>query len=305
MPALGSLTPRLVAIGAAVAAVTALAYPTVVGWQFAHNLMAPAPFERPDTPERYKLAYEAVEVPSARTGAPLKGWLFKNPRSGDRAVLFLHGWRSHKRHMLKDYLSWLARRYTVLAFDHPGHGDSPPGVTTLGDREREDAASALAMLVDRGYTRVGVLGTSMGGTTAIGLAAQDPRVKAVVSEATFARPQDITQGYLRSRGFVWPEAIGLATLLVMNARTGRDLAEAGAERAIARLAPRPVFLIHGDADHVILPDNARRLYAAAQMPKTLWVVPGADHMSEDGKSPHALQPAEYERRVGGFFERHL
>lgn len=301
--ALPALLPRLVAGGAALAAVAALAYPTVVGWQFAHTLMAPAPFEKPDDPARYGLAPERVAVASPRGN--LRGWFFKQPASGDRAVLFLHGWRSHKQHMLKDYLSWLAKRYSVLAFDHPGHGESPAGLTTLGDREREDAGAALALLRQRGYTRIGLLGTSMGGTTAIGLAVQEPRVRAVVSEATFARQRDITFGYLRSKGFVWPEAIALATLTVMNWRTGRDLEAAGAERAIGRLAPRPVLLIHGDADHVIPPDNARRLYAAAKEPKALWVVPRADHMSEDATSPHALAPAEYERRVSAFFDRHL
>jgi pimeloyl-ACP methyl ester carboxylesterase len=299
------LLPRLVAALAGLAALTAIAYPAVVGYQFAGTLMAPTPFARPDAPEHYHLAYEKVDVVSPRSAAPLKGWLFPNPKAEGRAILFLHGWRSHKQHMLRPYLSWLAKRYTVLAFDHPGHGESPAGMTTLGDREREDAAAALALLRARGYSRIGVLGTSMGGTTAIGLAAQDLGVKAVVSEATFARQRDLPVGYLRGHGFFAPEAVAFATLVMLDWRTGRDLEAASAEQAIAKLSPRPVFLIHGDADHVVLPESAQRLFAAAHEPKSLWVVPHADHMSEDATCPHALQPAEYERRVTTFFDQNL
>jgi fermentation-respiration switch protein FrsA (DUF1100 family) len=145
----------------------------------------------------------------------------------------------------------------------------------------------------------------MGGTTAIGLAARDPGVLGVVSEATFARQRDLPLGYLRRHGFAFPEACAFATLLALDLRTGRDLEGASAERQIARLAPRPVFLIHGLADHVVLSDNAQRLFAAASEPKSLWLVPGADHMSEDATSPHALAPAAYESRVTAFFDRAL
>lgn len=305
VPPRPKLLKRLVGALAGVALLASVGYPALVGYQMAGTLIAPTPFARPDAPEHYHLAYEKVDVASPRSAAPLKGWLFPNAHAEGRAILFIHGWRSHKQHMLKPYLSWLARRYTVLAFDHPGHGESPAGVTTLGDREREDAEAGLKLLRARGYTRLGVLGTSMGGTTAIGVAAEDLGVKAVVSEATFARQRDLPLQYLRSHGFVAPELVAFATLLMLDWRTGRDLEAASAEGAIARLAPRPVFLIHGDADHVIAPDNAQRLFAAASEPKSLWIVPHADHMSEDAKSPHALAPAEYERRVTRFFDANL
>lgn len=300
-----SRAPRLILAFAAALMTVALAYPAVVGWQFASVLIAPSPFDHPDDPKKYGLGVQKVEIKSPRVTAPLSGWLFENAKAQGRAVLFLHGWRSHKQHMLKDYLRWLSARYTVLAFDHPGHGESPAGMTTLGDREREDAAAALALLRERGHSRIGVFGASMGGTTAIGLAAQDAGIKAVVSDATFARPQNITLGYYRDHNFYFPEVLAQSTLLAMNLRTGRNLEESAAERMIAQIAPRPVFLIHGTADTVITPDNGDLLLAAAKEPKALWKVEGADHLSEAEKSPYATQPAEYEQRVTSFFDKHL
>ena len=58
-------------------------------------------------------------------------------------------------------------------------------------------------------------------------------------------------------------------------------------------------------DHVVSSENAHRLLEAAAEPKSLWLVPGADHMSEDATSPHALAPAAYESRVTAFFDRAL
>lgn len=283
----------------------ALGLTAYVDWQVSSALLHPAPFARPDMPSHYGLAYRSVDIPSPRVTRPLKGWLFENPHADGRAVLFLHGWRSHKQHMLKDYLSWLARHYTVLAFDHPNHGESPEGPTTLGDLERIDAKAALGLLRQRGYKRLGVMGVSMGGTTAIGLAAQTKDLRAVVSEGTFATPPEASFGYFQGKGFWLPDWLSVTTAGMLSARAGRNLWEASAERQIARLAPRPVLLIHGSKDTVVLPGNAQRLYGLAKGPKELWFVPGADHVSDPDAGPHALRPAEYERRVTAFFDRTL
>ncbi len=295
------IASRVIAAGI----VAALGLTAYVDWQVSSALMHPSPFANPDSPDRYGLSYRSIDIRSPRLTAPLKGWLFENPQAGGRAVLFLHGWRSHKEHMLKDYVSWLARRYTVLAFDHPNHGQSPAGPTTLGDLEQVDAAAALAELRRRGYGRLGVMGVSMGGTTAIGLAASAKDLKAIVSEGTYASPPGASLGYFKNHGFVMPEWLAFTTASMLSARTGRNLWDASAERHIAALAPRPVLLIHGTRDSVVLPGNAHRLHALAKEPRELWMVPEADHVSDPVKGPHALRPAEYERKVLGFFDRTL
>jgi pimeloyl-ACP methyl ester carboxylesterase len=276
-----------------------------VAWQFSSFLLYPKPFAHPDDPARYGLKPEAVAIRSPRLDLPLKGWFFQNPAAHGRAVLFLHGWRSHRQHMLKPYLSWLARGYSVLAFDHPGCGESPAGIATLGAGERDDAEAALRLLESRGYTRLAVFGVSMGGTTAIDLAAGHPEIRAVVSEATYARPVELTQPFLIRKGFPFPYLVGEAVIAVASARAGRDIASAAAIDAVPRLAGRPLFLVHGTADHVIAPENAQWLFDAAPGPKQLWWVPGADHISEDAKSPPAVAGAAYAQRVRAFLDQAL
>jgi fermentation-respiration switch protein FrsA (DUF1100 family) len=69
---------------------------------------------------------------------------------------------------------------------------------------------------------------------------------------------------------------------------------------IARISPRPVFIIQGLADGSIPAGSAQRLYDAAGEPRLLWLETGIGHM---GMYP--ADPEGYESRVIGFFDTYL
>ena len=79
-------------------------------------------------------------------------------------------------------------------------------------------------------------------------------------------------------------------------RDDEPLASLGAGDVVGEIAPRPLLLIaapnsgHGE-------DLNRDYLAAAHAPKQLWEIPESDHVG--GIS---ARPAEYERRVAGFFD---
>jgi hypothetical protein len=81
---------------------------------------------------------------------------------------------------------------------------------------------------------------------------------------------------------------------------GTDSASVAPVAHVAAISPRPVFLIYGDADRLILPDDSRLLFARAGAPKQAWKIAGAGHVGGYG-----MAGAEYERRVAGFFHRAL
>ena len=81
---------------------------------------------------------------------------------------------------------------------------------------------------------------------------------------------------------------------------GHSVADVSPLRVVARIAPRPLLLIHGMADDTIPPHDSQLLYDAAGQPKQLWLVPGAAHVGS-----HLARPAEYERRVSHFFANAL
>jgi pimeloyl-ACP methyl ester carboxylesterase len=68
---------------------------------------------------------------------------------------------------------------------------------------------------------------------------------------------------------------------------------------LSRRIKRPVFFIY--AGHGQGGENlSAKFYAAANEPKTLWKISDAEHTGGI-----EARPAEYERRVVGFFDRNL
>jgi pimeloyl-ACP methyl ester carboxylesterase len=140
----------------------------------------------------------------------------------------------------------------------------------------------------------------MGAGIALQSAAADPRIEAVVAEASFANLREASYDYAglrRSplfgmtifRPFSW-------TLLYRGEElTGFPIAEVSPEKAVAS-RPFPVLLICDEKDEALPCRHTRRIYAAARGPKQLWEVPGAFHTAALG-----FQPAEFHRRVLEFF----
>ena len=62
----------------------------------------------------------------------------------------------------------------------------------------------------------------------------------------------------------------------------------------------PVLFVHAENDPIMPVNDSRTLHGLAQGPKELWIVPNARH-----EDVHEVAKEEYQRRIGGFFARHL
>jgi pimeloyl-ACP methyl ester carboxylesterase len=231
------------------------------------------------------------------------------------AILLLHGYSGSIAPDLLEYGPFLRRAAGVLGLDFRGHGGSDDGPSTFGLLETEDIAGALAWLGERGITRVALMGTSMGGISAIAavavlgdgtLVAADgdptaprdvdiaprPIVVAIVADST-APELEVPVG-TRVRGpagrFVAARLFdGVARVL------GADPRGTEPSRVIGLLDSVPLLLIHGEADRTVPIADGRRLAALAGAATEHWVVPGADHSAS-----HAVAGDDYERRVTNF-----
>lgn len=100
--------------------------------------------------------------------------------SGEQRVLVLHGWALDSEIWFDARALTDQTRFTYAYFDFPGYGSHRPA--PLADGMEGMAAAALAAADSLGWDRFGVLGHSMGGTTALHLATLAPeRVSAVVA----------------------------------------------------------------------------------------------------------------------------
>jgi len=228
------------------------------------------------------------------------------------AILLLHGWSGSVTPDLLDVGPFLRRTAAVLGLDFRGHGGSDDAPTTFGLLEVEDVAGALAWLGERGIRRVAIVGSSMGGITAIAsvavlgdgrLASADrdldapaatveaprPRICAVVADSVTPELAVVVGSRLR---LPFGRRIANRAFARMARHVGGDPRETQPIDVVALVEDVPLLLIHGDADRTLPLKDARRLAAAAPGGTVHLVIEGADH----GRG-HAVDPVRYEAAV--------
>jgi pimeloyl-ACP methyl ester carboxylesterase len=214
-----------------------------------------------------------------------------DPGPAELGIVVAHGLAgSWRRAGIRRAAAALARVGGVVSFDFRGHGRSG-GVSTVGDREVRDLAAAVDATAALGYRRVATVGFSLGAVVAVRHAATRPGLAAVVAVSGPSRwyyrgtagmrrvHWMIETRYGRLAGRVWRRT--------RIAATGWDPVPEPPDAAVARIAPTPLLIVHGEADVLIPVEHAHALYAAAREPKQLWVEPGFGH-AENAASPVLL-----------------
>jgi alpha-beta hydrolase superfamily lysophospholipase len=237
----------------------------------------------------------------APDGVLLRGWKVRPTNPNGNWVLVLHGIADNRMGVLEHARILLLAGYSVVMMDARAHGASEGPIATYGWLERNDTRAIIDALESSEHPRhLFALGESMGAGIALQSAGADPRIEAVVAEASFANLREAAYDYAGLRRYPWLGktllAPGTWTLIYRGESiAGFPASEVSPEKSVAARA-FPVFLIC-DAEDVALPcRHSERIYAAARGPKQLWVVPGAFHTAALG-----FQPDDFRRRVLSFF----
>ncbi len=129
--------------------------------------------------------------------------------------------------------------------------------------------------------RVAVYGFSMGGWTALNLAALEPSLKAVVAVAPCGGPEMLGPG---TRSFIarLSRPLNAPPVDALMADFRRALVRFDPAKAVGRVAS-PLLLVHGDQDDTIPLAVSRRLASLAPRGTRLIVVKGGDHGFLDGR----------------------
>lgn len=169
-------------------------------------------------PESVNLFYEPVEFKS-EDGTVLRGWFIPSLRAeevleiGDRAlrqkrpgVVLCHGIGSNRGQLL-NLASYLNRHgYETLLFDFRACGQSDGTVHSFGLRERNDVLAAVHFLADQGTvdrSRIAVIGQDVGGMAALGAAARDYSIRALVVADTDKDMQTAISRRINKTGLFW------------------------------------------------------------------------------------------------------
>jgi fermentation-respiration switch protein FrsA (DUF1100 family) len=270
----------------------------------------PRPITR--TPSSFGLSYRDITFQSRDDHLLLRGWFIpgilpNGHLTVERTIIQVHGANSNRAMVLNISTALAQHGIAVLTFDSRGNGESAPAPAGGGYFEQRDILGAVDFLrsgplpypeLGRPHA-IGGWGISVGGVALIYAAAQEPAIRAVVIDSAYA-----TMGEYMERAF------GPYFIFIPGARFtsmmfyGIDYASVRPVEVIAKIAPRPIFLIQGAADTVILPSNMAELAAAASAAPgaqvQTWLVPNAHHIQA-----YHLDRNTYIDRLVTFFNTEL
>ncbi|HET8922053.1 MAG TPA: alpha/beta fold hydrolase [Candidatus Acidoferrum sp.] len=210
----------------------------------------------------------------APDGVLLRGWKVTPPNPNGSWVLLFHGVADNRVGVIGQSEFLLRAGYSVVMMDARAHGSSGGPIATYGWLERQDTRAIIDALVSSllepcvsvqwsgfggspcpGPSHIFALGESMGAGIALQSAAADPRIEAVVAEASFATLREASYDYAGLRQYPWLGKTLLApfswTLLYRGERiAGLPVAEVSAVKAVSSRA-FPVLLICDEKDQAL------------------------------------------------------
>ena len=197
-------------------------------------------------------------------GTRLNGWYFESQsKPAIATIIFCHG---NGGNILN--VGWMGQRFAkhgfnVLLFDYRGYGASEE-VALSESALYADGDAAVAYVENNKGVRpeqIILYGQSLGTTVATDVASRG-NYGALVLESGLSSASSVANS-------------ALPWLPAWLHFLGRNRFESA--RKIANVKS-PVLIAHGDPDRTIPTDEARRLFASANEPKKLLIVPGAGHV---------------------------
>jgi fermentation-respiration switch protein FrsA (DUF1100 family) len=212
------------------------------------------------TPRAEGLDYADVRFP-ASDGVMLHGWLV--PAPGARfTLIWFHGNAGNISHRVNN-IGYLHRllRVNIFIFDYRGYGQSAGGYSDLSEeatyRDAEGALRAVRARPEVAGTRLVYFGRSLGSAVAVE-AARREEPAGLILETPFTSIRDMARTHypFLPRLFLQTEYDSLAKIPAIRV---------------------PLLIVHGDRDEIVPLDHSQRLFAAANEPKTYYLIPGAHH----------------------------
>lgn len=235
---------------------------------------------------------------ASTSGATIHGWLIEGQASKG-AVILMHGVRDSRLSMLERARFLAAAGYAVLLFDFQAHGESQGKQITFGYLESRDAQAATRFM--RGLfpaRKIGIIGVSLGGAATL-LAEPKVEVDAIVIEMVYPTIRQAIDNRLKHHLGGWAHALTPLFLAQLKPRLGIAPETLQPISKIRGITTPKLVIAAAEDKHTPLVES-QDLFNAAQQPKELWIVPGAQH-----EDLYRFAKQDYELHILGFFAQTL
>lgn len=259
-----------------------------------------------------KLMYTAAD------GSPV--WaLFAIPHGPTRGcVIWENGLASTKEETIPYWQGAARIGLALFAIDLRDHGQragydinvlrqairSPAAIKGIVTGTVSDLRQAVTYLDSRPecHHNVGYVGLSLGGIIGTILTATDPSVRVAIIMSTPAT----FDGVIHSVNEVPGDEIlpGITKHPAELAAALKILSPLDPDRYIGRISPRPLLILAGSHDDVVLPSSARLLERAAREPKTILTYDGG-HVPFDSPDVPAAVAAANVKAITEFAYQHM
>lgn len=270
----------------------------------AHNITRVERVEVTGHPSYHGIPWEDVTFLSREDQISLSGW-YLPALADDRCIILIQGTEHHRNspeikalRLGKDLVS---RGFSVFLFDFRARGESEGNRSSEGDREQWDLLGAIDYVTGRGIPveRIGLLGFSLGAGVALLVAAQEPRIAAIVSDSGFLDyMMDLRK--INIGPFRLPNWFTIFVALAGRIFFKADFSRVRPAEVVEELS-QPIFFIHGIDDNVVPVEETLELYKISGNPDDrIWIMPRAEHVNVYRKTPEL-----YVNRVAQFFNQHI
>lgn len=223
---------------------------------------------------------------SNTAGLRLSGVLHEPHERSDAIVIMSHGFTGNRDEhggFQKLGEALLEEGYSALRFDFSGSGESSPTDITIA-KQVDDLKSTIAHSQALGYSRICLLGHSLGGLCS--LKAFDSRIKTMILHAAPTKPHNSQrlQAEEAQRSF---EKKGFA--IIENSSGGKirvdkefilEQQSMNQSELLSNITC-PVLLIHGSSDEVIPPDHSKTALPLLPQTSRLEIIAGKGHDFSD------------------------
>jgi dipeptidyl aminopeptidase/acylaminoacyl peptidase len=270
---------------------------TVLSWRQANAFVFAQDIGIAPTPANYS----DIEFLSP-DGLKLRGWYLAPSREDGASFLFVHGHGGNRN----DFINWAnifsAEGYGILLFDLRARGGSEGEYVTMGVLEAGDVVAAFNFLSSQEAVnpeRIAIFGHSMGGATTILATAQLPEARIMIASSAYSSVRNILNDRIPTEIGIPPLFFPDMIVAMSSYISGTDYGLANPLGVVAQIT-QPSLFITGTIDNTVPPNHSQILYDAANEPKELHWIEGANH-----NGVFELRMADYMAVIRPFVERYL